>query len=304
MAPTCAANDSRCSPTSTTPSSPAGSSPMLRSCCSPCASSASPRSVSSTGWDTTVRPWWRSSRRWSAAVCCAGTAARRLAHRRPPRPDRPRPGLSGRRLTGGLYPHAMAGGTLYITGNPEVRRAAQHGRHALLIGMLLDQQVPMEWAFAGPATLRERLGHLDADRDRRDGPGRVRRRVLREAGDPSLPGVDGRSGSTPCAARSSSEFDGERRQRVGGRRHAAPSCTGGSAAARLRRREGQDLHRAPRQADGRRARRAGRRRPGVRRRQATERRRHHDPASLGGSASGRRRPRPPSATSRTARCAE
>ncbi|HYK15271.1 MAG TPA: HhH-GPD-type base excision DNA repair protein, partial [Burkholderiales bacterium] len=35
---------------------------------------------------------------------------------------------------------------------------------ALLIGMLLDQQVPMEWAFAGPATLRRRLGHLDAVR--------------------------------------------------------------------------------------------------------------------------------------------
>jgi uncharacterized HhH-GPD family protein len=30
-----------------------------------------------------------------------------------------------------------------------------------LIGMLLDQQVPMEWAFAGPATLKARLGHLD-----------------------------------------------------------------------------------------------------------------------------------------------
>jgi uncharacterized HhH-GPD family protein len=30
---------------------------------------------------------------------------------------------------------------------------------ALLIGMLLDQQVPMEWAFTGPHTLSERLGH-------------------------------------------------------------------------------------------------------------------------------------------------
>lgn len=29
---------------------------------------------------------------------------------------------------------------------------------ALLTGMLLDQQVPMEWAFAGPARLAERLG--------------------------------------------------------------------------------------------------------------------------------------------------
>ena len=33
---------------------------------------------------------------------------------------------------------------------------------ALLLGMLLDQQVPMEWAFAGPAKLYERLGHIDA----------------------------------------------------------------------------------------------------------------------------------------------
>ena len=34
---------------------------------------------------------------------------------------------------------------------------------ALLIGMVLDQQVPLEWAFAGPAELKRRLGgKLDA----------------------------------------------------------------------------------------------------------------------------------------------
>ncbi len=33
---------------------------------------------------------------------------------------------------------------------------------ALLLGMLLDQQVTMEWAFKGPATLEARLGGLDA----------------------------------------------------------------------------------------------------------------------------------------------
>jgi uncharacterized HhH-GPD family protein len=34
---------------------------------------------------------------------------------------------------------------------------------ALLVGMLLDQQIPMEWAFAGPRTIADRLGHdLDA----------------------------------------------------------------------------------------------------------------------------------------------
>jgi len=34
---------------------------------------------------------------------------------------------------------------------------------ALLIGMVLDQQIPLEWAFTGPLTLRNRLGRdLDA----------------------------------------------------------------------------------------------------------------------------------------------
>jgi uncharacterized HhH-GPD family protein len=35
---------------------------------------------------------------------------------------------------------------------------------ALVIGMLLDQQIGMEIAFRGPAKLKERLGHLDAAR--------------------------------------------------------------------------------------------------------------------------------------------
>ena len=32
---------------------------------------------------------------------------------------------------------------------------------ALLIGMVLDQQIPLEWAFKGPHTLKSRLGHLN-----------------------------------------------------------------------------------------------------------------------------------------------
>jgi uncharacterized HhH-GPD family protein len=53
-------------------------------------------------------------------------------------------------------------GTLYITGDADADRLLNTDGTALLIGMLLDQQVPMEWAFAGPAKLRARLGHLDA----------------------------------------------------------------------------------------------------------------------------------------------
>jgi uncharacterized HhH-GPD family protein len=52
-------------------------------------------------------------------------------------------------------------GTLYITGDRAADTLLNTNPNALLIGMLLDQQVPMEWAFAGPATLLERLGHLD-----------------------------------------------------------------------------------------------------------------------------------------------
>jgi uncharacterized HhH-GPD family protein len=38
-----------------------------------------------------------------------------------------------------------------------------HDPMALLIGFLLDQQVPMEWAFGAPETLRQRIGgKLDA----------------------------------------------------------------------------------------------------------------------------------------------
>ncbi|HEY3484207.1 MAG TPA: HhH-GPD-type base excision DNA repair protein, partial [Ilumatobacteraceae bacterium] len=53
-------------------------------------------------------------------------------------------------------------GTLYITGRDDADGLLNRDGTALLIGMLLDQQVPMEWAFHGPATLQERLGHLDA----------------------------------------------------------------------------------------------------------------------------------------------
>jgi uncharacterized HhH-GPD family protein len=58
----------------------------------------------------------------------------------------------------------MPVGTLYITGEADADKLLNTDGLALLIGMLLDQQVPMEWAFRGPATLKERLGHLDATR--------------------------------------------------------------------------------------------------------------------------------------------
>src|SRR6266699_3567682 len=57
----------------------------------------------------------------------------------------------------------MASATFPVTGDPDADRLLVEDPLALLIGMLLDQQVPMEWAFRGPSTLRGRLGgKLDA----------------------------------------------------------------------------------------------------------------------------------------------
>jgi uncharacterized HhH-GPD family protein len=49
-------------------------------------------------------------------------------------------------------------GDLAVTGDADVDALLNSDPLALLIGMLLDQQVPIEWAFAAPATLRRRLG--------------------------------------------------------------------------------------------------------------------------------------------------
>jgi len=53
---------------------------------------------------------------------------------------------------------------LYITGIPKADALLNSNGTALLIGMLLDQQVPMEWAFTGPYTIKQRLGHCDASK--------------------------------------------------------------------------------------------------------------------------------------------
>jgi uncharacterized HhH-GPD family protein len=56
----------------------------------------------------------------------------------------------------------MAIASMPITGDPAADELLVTDPLALVIGMLLDQQVPMEWAFKGPSTLRDRLGGLDA----------------------------------------------------------------------------------------------------------------------------------------------
>jgi uncharacterized HhH-GPD family protein len=45
-----------------------------------------------------------------------------------------------------------------VTGDPDADALLVEDPFALLVGMLLDQQVPIEVAFLGPAKLRDRLG--------------------------------------------------------------------------------------------------------------------------------------------------
>ncbi|MCX5211943.1 Fe-S cluster assembly protein HesB [Kitasatospora sp. NBC_00240] len=53
--------------------------------------------------------------------------------------------------------------TLRLAQQPEADALLGRSPLAALAGMLLDQQVPMEWAFSGPYTIALRLGRDDLD---------------------------------------------------------------------------------------------------------------------------------------------
>ncbi|MDQ0991766.1 HhH-GPD-type base excision DNA repair protein [Streptomyces sp. V3I7] len=53
--------------------------------------------------------------------------------------------------------------TLHLAQDPEADALLGRSPLAALIGMLLDQQIPMEWAFKGPAAIAARLGTSDLD---------------------------------------------------------------------------------------------------------------------------------------------
>lgn len=53
--------------------------------------------------------------------------------------------------------------TVRLAQHPEADELLGRSPLAALVGMLLDQQVPMEWAFSGPYTIAQRLGRDDLD---------------------------------------------------------------------------------------------------------------------------------------------
>ena len=52
----------------------------------------------------------------------------------------------------------MGNPPLRLTGDPEADQLLTDDDNALLIGMVLDQQVPMEKAFSGPLVIAQRMG--------------------------------------------------------------------------------------------------------------------------------------------------
>ena len=55
----------------------------------------------------------------------------------------------------------MSVASWFVTGDEEADHLVATDPGAFLVGMLLDQQVPLEWAFRGPSTLRARLGTIE-----------------------------------------------------------------------------------------------------------------------------------------------
>jgi len=53
-------------------------------------------------------------------------------------------------------------GSLRATGTEEADELVNTDATALLLAMLLDQQIPIGWAFMGPVRLHERIGSFDA----------------------------------------------------------------------------------------------------------------------------------------------
>ena len=127
---------------------------------------------------------------------------------------------------------------------------------ALLVGIVLYQQVPVETAFAGPSRVRDRIGGLDPQLIAEMDPDALEAAFKEKPAVHRFPGNMAKRVQA-VAAYVAAEYDGDtagyldRRRR---RRHAgAPP----QATARFRRVQGQDLPRRPRSTIRSAARRMG-----------------------------------------------
>ena len=99
---------------------------------------------------------------------------------------------------------------LHFTGDDEADRLLAHEPLALLIGFVLDQQVPLQWAFAAPLALKRRLGadSLDAAAIAGMDPGELERLFREKPALHRYPGTMARRTQDLCAA-IATEYDGD-----------------------------------------------------------------------------------------------
>ena len=95
---------------------------------------------------------------------------------------------------------AKAPAKLHFTGNGEADDLLAREPLALLIGFALDQQVPLQTAFAGPWKLEQRLGRLDAEEIAGMDPGRLEDAFREKPAVHRFPGTMARRVQELCAA--------------------------------------------------------------------------------------------------------
>jgi uncharacterized HhH-GPD family protein len=121
----------------------------------------------------------------------------------------------------------MTPAALYFTGDAEADALLADEPLALVIGFALDQQVPVQTAFAGPLKLKQRLGTLDAAVIASTDPARLEALFRERPAIHRFPGAMARRVQELCAA-IADEYGG----------HADRIWTEAADAADLRRRIG------------------------------------------------------------------
>jgi uncharacterized HhH-GPD family protein len=97
---------------------------------------------------------------------------------------------------------------LHFTGNDEADALLAEEPLALLIGFVLDQQVPVQKAFSGPLELKKRIGTLDAAEIAGMDPGELDSAFRERPALHRFPGTMAMRTQELCAA-VASEYDGD-----------------------------------------------------------------------------------------------
>lgn len=97
---------------------------------------------------------------------------------------------------------------LHFTGNDEADALLAENPLALLIGFVLDQQVPLQKAFSGPLELRRRIGTLEAEAIAGMDPGELDQAFRERPALHRFPGTMARRTQELCAA-IASDFGGD-----------------------------------------------------------------------------------------------